>query len=681
MKFFKKLVKKLLILFLVFGGLFVIANGGIYIYCLTTPKIEITRNQSYYLYDNNDQLIFNNYSWVELDEISDYLIEATLSTEDKHFYKHLGLDYFRILKAVMNNISSRSLSEGASTITQQYARNMYLSYEKTWKRKLEEALLAFELETHYTKDDILEGYLNTINYGGIYGIENAAKYYFNKKAKDLSLAEASMLAGIPQSPSNYSPLNNLELAKKRQKIVLQLMYDNNKITEQDIQDVINTELIYIGSSGENEVTSGRLYFKDAVLKELETIENIPKSLLTTGGIKIYTTMDSNAQTILEDAVNKRKDNDLQIASILMDPNTGGVLALVGGTDYDTSQFNRAINAKRQVGSTMKPFLYYSALENGFTSASSFISEKTTFSFDNNKKYTPKNYNDKYANGPLSMGAAIAYSDNVYAVKTHLFLGENNLVSIANRVGINKTLEALPSLALGTEEISLMEMVKGYATFANNGYDIESHLIKKIEDSKGNILYEYKVEKTNILNESLVFILNEMLTYTYDSKFIDYNYPTLISLLPKATNKYAIKSGTTNSDMWIIGYNQEAVLGVWTGYDNNQDVSGSEASVHKDVWIDTMEGYLKDKECEWYKIPNNVVGVLVNPITGELAKKDDKNSKMFYFIKGTEPRSNDNYDFEAVFKEDNMTEDEEDKKKKEDEQINLDNDSELANVDN
>lgn len=684
MKFFKKIVKKLLILFLVFGGLFIIVNGGIYIYCLTTPKIEITRNQSYYLYDKNEELIFNNYSWVELENVSEYLIDATLSTEDKHFYKHLGLDYFRILKAVINNISSRSLSEGASTITQQYARNMYLSYEKTWKRKLEEALLAFELETHYTKEDILEGYLNTINYGGIYGIENAAKYYFNKSAKDLSLAEASMLAGIPQSPANYSPLNNLELAMKRQKIVLQLMYDNGKITEKDIQEVMNTQLVYVGSSGENEVTSGRLYFKDAVLKELETIENIPKSLLTTGGIKIYTTMDSHAQTVLEDAVNKRNDGDLQVASILMEPDTGGVLALVGGIDYDASQFNRAISAKRQVGSTMKPFLYYSALENGFTAASSFISEKTTFSFDNNKKYTPKNYNDKYANGPLSMGAAIAYSDNVYAVKTHLFLGENNLVSIANRVGIDKSLEALPSLALGTEEISLMEMVKGYATFANNGYDVESHLIKRIEDSKGNILYEYKVEKTNILNESLVFILNEMLTYTYDSKFVNYNYPTLISLLPKATNKYAVKSGTTNSDMWIIGYNQEAVLGVWTGYDNNQDVGSSGASIHKEVWIETMEGYLKDKECEWYKIPNNVVGVLVNPITGELSKKDEKTSKMFYFIKGTEPRSKDNYDFEAVFKEDNIIEEgevEDKEKDDDDEQINLDNDMVLSNEDN
>jgi membrane peptidoglycan carboxypeptidase len=180
---------------------------------------------------------------------------------------------------------------------------------------------------------------------------------------------------------------------------------------------------------------------------------------------------------------------------------------------------------------MKTFLYYSALENGFTSASSFISEKTTFSISNSK-YSPKNYNDKYANGPLSMGAAIAYSDNIYAVKTHLFLGEDNLVTMANRLGITNELAPVPSLALGTEEISVIEMVSAYAAFANMGYKVNSHLITKIEDSNGNILYEYKDTKINILNESLVYILNEMLTYTYDASFVDYNYPTFISLLPK-----------------------------------------------------------------------------------------------------------------------------------------------------
>ena len=668
MKFLKKLIK----LFVIFCLLFVLGNFSLYIYCLVTPKIQISRNQSYYLLDNKGEEIFNNYSWVSLDEISDHLIDATLSTEDKHFYNHIGFDYLRIGKAVISNISSRSLSEGASTITQQYARNLYLNYDKTWKRKIEEAILAFELETHYTKDEILEGYLNTINYGGVYGIENASRYYFGKSASDLTLAEASMLAGIPQSPSNYSPLYNYDLAKKRQTTVLNLMYDNEKIEESDIELASNTELNFIGDKN-SEVTSGLLYFKDAVLNELKDIPSIPDSLLTTGGIKIYTTLDSEAQADLENSINSEKMGDLQVSSILMDPDNGEVLALVGGTNYNSSQYNRAINAKRQVGSTMKPFLYYSALENGFTSSSSFISEKTTFSFSTNSKYTPKNYNDKYANGPLSMGAAIAYSDNIFAVKTHLFLGEDKLVSISNRLGIGNNLEAVPSLALGTEEISLMDMVSGYASFANMGYKVEGHLIKKIEDNNGNVLYEFKEDKVNILNESLVYILNEMLTYTYDKDFIDYNYPTMISLLPKMTNKYSIKSGTTNSDMWIIGYNKEAVLGVWTGYDDNRYLTNDDAGYHKDIWIDTMENYLSDKECSWYETPNNIVGVLVNPITGEISSEGDKHKKIFYFLKGTEPNSDYSYDLDSVFKEDDEKKDE-DKKKEDDIEEGIDNNS-------
>ena len=203
MKLFRKIMR--FWLFIIIS--FILVHIGLFVYCLFTPKIEITRNQSYYLYDNQDKLIFNNYSWLNLNEISDNLIDATLSTEDKFFYYHIGFVYPRIIKAGINNIVSKSLSEGASTITQQYARNLYLNYDKTWKRKLEEALLAFELETHYTKNEILEGYLNTINYGGVYGIENAAQYYFNKSAKDLSIAECAFLAGINHSPNLYKPFD------------------------------------------------------------------------------------------------------------------------------------------------------------------------------------------------------------------------------------------------------------------------------------------------------------------------------------------------------------------------------------------------------------------------------------------------------------------------------------------
>ena len=651
----KKKTKKTLKIVIIPIILFIFIHIAVYTYCFITPKLEINKSQSFYLYDTKNELVFNDdKSWISLEDISPYLINATISTEDKYFYKHIGFDYLRIAKAIVTNIVKRDKSEGASTITQQYARNLFLNFQKTWKRKIDEALLACELEVHYTKDEILEGYLNTINYGGVYGIESASKYYFGKSAKDLTLAEATLLAGIPQSPSNYSPVKNYKKSKERQKIVLLMMKNNNKITNEEYNNALNTNLTILGKTEKKEVTSIN-YFKDSVLEELKKITNIPEEITKTGGLKIYTTLDIEAQEDLEKAVYSyiNDETKVQTAAIMMNPNTGGVIAMLGGNDYNKSQYNRATKSKRQVGSTMKPLLYYTALESGFTASSSFTSEKTTFTFSGDKTYSPNNYNDTYANNPISMAAAISYSDNIYAVKTHLFLGENMLVNTAKRLGITSKLAEVPSLALGTEEISLLEMTTSYAAFANLGYKIEPHFIKKIEDSKGNILYENKEEKELILNSSLTFILNEMLTYTYNKNFIDYNYPTLISLLPNITHKYSIKSGTTDTDLLIMGYNKDAVLGIWNGYDDNSKIESKDYSYHKNIWIDTMETYFKDKETSWYDIPTNVVGVVVNPITGIIANDNDTKKEMFFYIKGTEPSLNyKTKDLDAVFKEEN-----------------------------
>ncbi len=653
MENFKNKAKKGLIFVGWCGVVFLVFHIVLYSYCYLTPKLSINKAQSYYLYDNEKNLLFDDSEdWIKLENISPNLVNATIYTEDKYFYKHLGFDYLRIVKAVLKNVKSRSLKEGASTITQQYARNLFLSYDKTWSRKIDEALLAAELEAHYTKEEILEGYLNTINYGGVYGIENASWYYFGHSSSELSLAEASMLAGIPQSPSNYSPLTNETKAKKRQRIVLLSMYHNGIISESEMEEAYAYPLHYIGKSNQSSLENV-LYFRDAVLEELKAIDTIPAATLQTGGLRIYTTLDVKAQEALEKAVgmNMKEAGDIQVAGMMMDPNNGEVLAMIGGTDYSKSQFNRALKAKRQVGSTMKPILYYSALENGFTSASCFTSEKTTFNFSTGNTYTPSNYNDTYANGAITMGAAISYSDNIYAVKTHLFLGENNLINTSKRLGIDSSLQAIPSLALGTGEISMGEMVEAYSTFANMGHKVERHFIERIEDSNGNLLYQYRSPKEKILNENLTFILNEMLTYTYDKAFIGYNYPTVISLLPKISNKYAIKTGTTDTDLWIVGYNKNAVLSIWNGYDDNKKISSGDQGYHKNIWIDTMESYLKDFDNSWYELPQNVVGSLVNPITGEMAKDGDTNAKIFYFLKGTEP-SYGSRDLESVFKAEN-----------------------------
>lgn len=627
-----------------------IVYSGIYLYARFTPKLAIDSANSFYLYDIENKLYTTNNTkeWISLDQISPYLIDATISIEDKNFYQHQGFDFLRIMKAMYINLKSGKTLQGASTISQQYAKNLFLDFDKTWNRKIEEAWLTVRLESHYDKEQILEGYLNTINYGGIFGIENAAHYYFNKSAKDLTLAEASMLAGIPKWPSHYSPLVDEEAAKVRQKIILNAMVQNEYITESEMNEAYRQELTYSGVKNQNNLKT-LMYYQDAVIAELKSIRTIPASFLKTGGLRIYTNLDLKAQTVLEESIqsNMSEDSELQVASVVMDPNSGKVLALAGGKDYSKSQFNRVTSSKRQVGSTLKPFLYYAALENGFTASTTFTSEKTTFTFGEDKTYSPENYNQKYPNKPISMAAALSYSDNIYAVKTHLFLGEDTLVDMANRVGITSELEAIPSLALGTEEINIIEMMTAYATLANEGYKVEPYLINRIEDVNGNLLYERKPEKESVLNKSITYILNQLLTNSYANEFIDYNYPTCINLLPKITKTYAIKTGTTNTDHLIFGYTPNLLVGVWNGYDDNRVTEVSDGNISKQVWIDVMENYLKGREDVWYDMPRNVVGVFVDPVSGEVVDMDVQKKKMLYYIKGTEPSYNDESLDEAI----------------------------------
>lgn len=614
---------------------------GVFIYIKVSPIPEIYSANNLTLLDNEGEAFFKgneSKEWVSLDEISNYVVVATVNTEDKSFYKHHGFDIKRIIKAGYVNIVNHSTVQGASTITQQYAKNLFLDFEKTWKRKWDEMWYTIKIEANYSKDQILEGYLNTINYGhGRYGIENASKFYFNKSAKELDLAEAAMLCGIPKAPSNYSPFINLEAAKERQNLILNTLVKNGVISEKEKEDAYNEELVFSGTQEKKELST-LMYYQDAVIKELETIDSIPLSYSDSKGLRIYTNLDIKMQKKLEDIVDETVTiPDIEISSVLMNPNTGGIVALIGGRDYNKSSYNRVTDSVRQVGSTMKPYLYYAALENGFTSSSAFTSEATTFTFSDQSSYSPRNYNETYGNKPISMGTAIAYSENIYAVKTHLFLGSEALINVARRVGITAKLEDIPSLPLGTKEISILEMAAGYSAFANLGYKVEPHLIEKIVDAKGNVLYQATNSKELVLNSSLVFILNNLLTATYDSDYIDYNYPTAINLAPKLTHKYALKSGTTSSDNWYIGFNSDVVCAVWAGYDDNRDLKTSEYKYAQNVWYKSIEAYELGKEDAWYEKPKNVTVALVDPISGMPVTEDAKKAKLMYFIKGTEPR--------------------------------------------
>lgn len=635
-------MRKLYFIWKMFSFVFIsglILLMGFYLYAYITPKMDIHNSNRVVMYDKDDEVFYentNNTSWIELENISKYAIDGIVSTEDKNFYSHNGFDFLRIAKALYADFKSGEFNQGASTISQQYIKNLFLTFDKTWERKIEEAFLTFELEVHYSKDEILEGYLNTINYGaGNYGIQNASLYYFNKDAKDLSLAEASMIVGIPKNPTYYNPVYYLENAKKRQKVVLESMLNNGYITKEEMEEAYNTELTFYGKKPNNYIVSS-LYYKDAVISELNSISSIPKSLIETGGLKIYTNLDSEAQRKLEGIISEEMENtgDLQVGALIREPKTGNIVALIGGKNYNESQYNRVTMAKRQVGSTFKPILYYAALENGMTPTSTFVSEATTFSIGNEETYSPTNFASKYANKEITMADAIALSDNIYAVKTHLFLGTNVLKETGTRMGINTTLPNNPSLALGTTEIGMIDFSNAFSTLANNGIKNEPKLIRKVTDLDGNVIYEADYKEELVLDQRYTFILNEMMSNTYNYDYIDYASPTLLSVSGLLTKKYGAKSGTTSSDYWVVGYNPDALVMVWNGFDDNRDVSSVSNKVTKKIWARSIESYLDGKESSWYDIPKGVTATFVNPISGSTTDLSVKDA--LFYIKGTEP---------------------------------------------
>lgn len=636
-------MKKILLLTKIFIFSFfsiIIIILSFYVYAFITPKFNINTSKSITYYDKYGNDLFkerDKNDYVELNNISDYVKNSIVSIEDKNFYNHKGFDYLRIAKAMLVNLKSKKLKEGASTISQQYVKNLYLTFNKTWERKIQEALLTLELETHYSKNEILEGYLNTIDFGaGNYGIKEASKYYFNKEPKDLSLAEASIIVGIPKNPSYYNPVTNYKNAKERQKNVLISMVKNKYISKDEMNKVFNEPLNFYAKNDKVELSS-IYYYRDAVLKELSNIKEIPSSLLDMESLKIYTNLDKDVQKNLENNIDKEmKNSSLQVASVVITPSNGKIVALIGGKDYSKSQYNRAYSSKRQVGSTIKPFLYYSALENGFTPSSTFLSERTTFNLGDTM-YSPKNAGNVYANKNISMLSAIAYSDNIYAMKTHLFLGTDSLSKITKKVGIKAEVKENASSALGTTEINMIDYSNGFITLANEGKHETPHLIEKITDNNGKILYEYKYNNDYILNKKYVYILNNLLTSTYNYSLINYTSPTLVSISNDLKGKYAAKSGSTKTDYWTVGYNKNYLMLVWAGNDDNSEVKSKDSKITKKIWAKTIST-IKDNKNEWYDIPKGITATAIDPISGEI----NSNGFVCYYEKGSEPNYIDLY---------------------------------------
>lgn len=641
-----KYLRALIFISLIGFALMLIVFLGIlgYAKILGAPPLAVP--QSTLFFANDETLIGESNSgqkryWVPLEDISPELINATVSVEDKNFYDHNGFDFKRIAGAVVADIKAFAKVQGASTITQQYARNLFLEHDKTWKRKVLEAFYTIRIEMNYSKKEILEGYLNTIYYGsGAYGVQAASQFYFGKNASELTLAEASMLAGIPKGPGYYSPLESMENAKRRQSIILNTMVENGYI-KKDLAAKAKAEPITITGEHPHDKVEAAPYFQDAVKNALKNQLHLDERTISLGGLKVYTTLDRKQQEIAEEKVQKyvASGSEIQIGFVAMDPKTGYVKAMIGGRDYEKSPFNRAVQAVRQPGSTIKPLLYYAALGQGFTPSSTMRSELTTFQFDDGRgAYTPHNFNNKYADGEITLAQALAVSDNIYAVKTHLFMGEDTLINTVKKFGISTDMANVPSLALGTSGVRVIEMANAYSLFANGGKKVNPVLITKVEDYNGDVIFEHKNEDKKVLDPAKAYVMTQMMTGMFDPKLNGYAKVTGNSLVDEITRPYAGKSGSTETDSWMVGFTPQLVTAVWAGHDVGKPITlTAEKSYAKNIWAQFMEEALKGKPVIGFKPPKEgVIGVYVNPENGKRATKDCPVRRFTYFVKGTEP---------------------------------------------
>lgn len=583
-------------------------------YIIEAPDL----GQGHYIkmYDQDSNLYYQSNQEsndVNLKDVSKDFLTSIVAIEDHRFYQHRGFDPIGILRAVKANMSAGGKSEGASTITQQYARLMFLTNEKTWSRKINEAFLTTRLEAHYDKDTILQGYINTVYFGhGIYGIKNASRYYFNKEPKNLDLNESTLLAGVVNGPEYYSPFKDMKGAKARQKLVLNQLVKQEYITEDKANQVSQTPF-QLNQNRSSTLVCAYPYYKDTVIQELKELGFYQDNYINQG-LNIQTTLNPSIQTQLNQIVEKQmKDRDeLEVASIVLDSHQSGVLAIIGGKDYPTSQFNRATSASRQIGSTMKPLLYYVALENGFTPTTKFKSEPTQFKTDNGKEYSPTNYNQKYAYKDITLAQAIAVSDNIYAVKTHMFLGEQALVNALSQFGFTH-ISPHPSLALGTLNTNIYELASIYTTFANVGQHNDTHTINKITNDDGTVLYEYKAKDQQLLNQESTLILNQLLTSPFHSQYSTYSSATMAAYQTKST--FAVKTGSTSYDSLCAGYNPNYTILSWCGYDDNRDMNMASDTKIPKVIFQTMANYLQTEDI-WYQPTDKLQQIPINPITGD-----------------------------------------------------------------
>jgi penicillin-binding protein 1A len=516
---------------------------------------------------------------VPLPEMPDYLVQAVLSTEDRRFYDHFGFDVYGIGRAIVANLSAGSVVQGGSTITQQLAKNLYLGQQRTFWRKAQEALITFWLEYRYSKQEILTLYLNRIYMGaGSYGVEAASRYYFDKSVREVSLAEAALLAGLIKAPSRYAPTNDLERAQKRAEIVLRRLVDNGMLTDGEVFAARVTPATIIKRAPRE----GSQYFVDWVAAEVAKI--LPGM---TGQLIIETTLDpvqqaagevSIADAIADRAANlpEDKEEDPAQGSLVSMDTDGAVRAMVGGRDYLESQFNRPVQAERQPGSAFKPFVYLAALESGMTPESR-VSDGPIFV----DGWSPQNAGR--FRGNVSLLTAMKHSINTVAVRLSEQIGRLKVIDAAERLGITTPLASHPSIALGTEEVTLLDLTSAYAAFANGGFRAKPYGIKRILNPDGDVLYEQQSLATRVVAPGAARSMNYLL---YQVILSGTGSNATIGGRPAAG-----KTGTSQDsrDIWFVGYTADQVSGIWFGHDDASPMANAEGGgLSATTWASFMK---------------------------------------------------------------------------------------------
>ncbi|MEE4263143.1 MAG: PBP1A family penicillin-binding protein [Desulfobacteraceae bacterium] len=588
-----------------------------------------------------DEIYLEKRDPVPLKQIPHYLRAALVATEDRKFYNHSGVDVKGIARAIVKDIKAGKFVEGASTITQQLAKTLFLTSRKSIVRKIKEAILAFQLERRYTKDEILELYLNQVYFGsGAYGVASAAGIFFGKSVQDLSLAESALIAGMPKSPSRYSPLVNKELALKRRNIVLKQMRDTDIITADEYDRAVKEEI----NPHERQKSIRAPYFVEYVKNSLEDI--LGASMLYKGGLSIYTTLDYGLQQSAEKAVidglralemrmekNSIEDGSAQAALVAVGVKSGDIKAMVGGRDFGTSVFNRATSARRQPGSAFKPLVYAYAIEQGFAQNQTLLDAPIVFKgASRGDDWRPQNFSETYL-GEITLRKALAISQNIPAVRLIETLGPSSVARFAHRLGIESNLDPNLSLALGTSEVTLLNLTSAYAVFARGGEWIEPYGILEVTDHRERVVWSAKPQRRLAMTREGAAVITDMLE----------------GVIKEGTGRKALslqgplagKTGTTDNyhDALFVGFSPAVAAGVWIGRDEGGTMgdkeTGSRAALP--IWMNFMATALADGSHRYFDFPDNVSKVYIDPDTGKRAADGSKGAVTALFKKGTEPK--------------------------------------------